>query len=107
MEYENYVSFIDDEFSDEYEDPQFLEAIEASLAEVGEQTHNTPINETDSVKSLLTLFQTNNLDLNESATNANITISRKAVFSSHAWHFFSKNVQFAKVRHSYCPAVIE
>ena len=74
MEYENYVSLIDDEFSDEYEDPQFLEAIEASLAEVGEQTHNTPINETDSVKSLLTLFQTNNLDLNKSETNANITI---------------------------------
>ena len=29
----------------------------------------------------------------------------KQLKGCHAWHFFSKNVQFAKVCHLFCPAV--
>ena len=95
VEYETYISLIDDELSDENEDPQLLKAIEASLTDLEEQTNNTSINEA-AMKSLLTSFQANNIDLSESETNANINISRKAVFSSTQQAIERKKLSFCK-----------
>ncbi|CAB4009412.1 G2 M phase-specific E3 ubiquitin- ligase-like [Paramuricea clavata] len=81
-EYENYVEIIDDELSEDNEDPELIEAIEASLAEVSEQKNGTLEDESYSVQSILGTFQTKNLDYTESEANANITISRKAIFAT-------------------------
>ena len=81
-EYENYVAIIDDELSEDNEDPELTEAIEASLAEVSEQKNGTLEDESYSVQSILGTFQTKNLDYTESEANANITISRKAIFAT-------------------------
>lgn len=98
-EYENYCEILDDTFSDD--DPELLEAIEASLSELAKQQQtqgegSVLENEEDSLKSLLGSFQNNNLDLTEWEKNGSITISRKAIFSSAQRAIARKKFSFLK-----------
>ena len=83
-EYDNYVAIIDDEFSRDDEDPGFIQAIEESLAEAVQWKNVSLEDEGDPVQSILRSFQRENIDYTESEMNANITISRKAIFAT-AW----------------------
>lgn len=98
-EYENYVTIIDDEFSDD--DPELIEAIEESLASVADQQVNAISaieDENNSVQSILSLFHTKNilLDCIQPDTNANITISRKAIFATARRAIERKRFSFFK-----------
>ena len=74
-EYREYISIIDDEISDD--DPQLQVAIEESL------TKTETKDDSQSIIELLTVFQSTNISSSDSTSlNANITISRKSVFTS-------------------------
>ena len=95
-EYDSYVAIIDDEFSVNEEDPEFIQAIEESLAEAVQQKNVTLEDESDSVQSILSSFQIENIDYTESEMNANITISRKAIFATARMAIERKRFSFLK-----------
>ena len=95
-EYNNYVAIIDDDFSEDDDDPELIQAIEESLAEATQQKNGTLEDESDSVKLILRSFQTENVDYAESEMNANITISRKAVFVTARMAIERKRFSFLK-----------
>ena len=89
-EYKNYISIIDDEIGDS-DDPQLQAAIEESLAKTGNKE------ESQNVQELLTVFQSTNISNSESnSLNANITISRKSIFSSTLRAIGRKRFTFLK-----------
>ena len=61
-EYDNYVAIIDDEFSRDDEDPEFIQAIEESLAEAAQRKNVSLEDEGDPVQSILRSFQHENID---------------------------------------------
>ena len=95
-EYDNYVAIIDDEFSRDDEDPEFIQAIEESLAEATQRKNASLEDEGDPVQSILRSFQRENIDYTESEMNANITISRKAIFATARMVIERKRFSFLK-----------
>lgn len=80
--YDSYVSLIDDD--DDYEDPDFLAAIEASISDQQQISDNTNLE--DDVEDILKQFVSENIQttstLGTEEDMVKITISRKYVYSS-------------------------